>query len=76
MKTWLLALGLGGILVGSIAALVWAWRRVDVEIPAIGWAALAAGAVLSILIGGGLMALSFYSARSGWDDQQRPPDQE
>ncbi len=33
-----------------------------------GWLALIAGVVGSVVLGGGLMALSFYSARSGHDD--------
>ncbi len=33
-----------------------------------GWVALAAGTLLSLALGGGLMALSFYSARRGYDE--------
>ena len=32
-----------------------------------GWIALIAGSVSMVVLGGGLMALSFYSARSGHD---------
>tara|TARA_B100001057_G_scaffold434816_1_gene464734 strand:- start:146 stop:391 length:246 start_codon:yes stop_codon:yes gene_type:complete len=34
-----------------------------------GWLAIIAGVVGSFLLGGGLMALSFYSAKSGHDDK-------
>jgi hypothetical protein len=51
------------------------WRRVDVEIPLVGWIAIGAGVVLSVLLGAGLMALSFYSARSGHDDRVRHPEE-
>ena len=34
-----------------------------------GWIALIAGAIGSVVLGGGLMALSFYSARSGYDEE-------
>lgn len=36
-----------------------------------GWmyAAMAGGAVFSLLVGGGLMALVFYSSRAGYDDE-------
>lgn len=34
-----------------------------------GWVALAAGTLLSLALGGGLMALSFYSARRGYDER-------
>ena len=33
-----------------------------------GWIALVAGSVGMVVLGGGLMALSFYSARSGHDE--------
>ena len=35
-----------------------------------GWmyAAMAGGVVFSLLVGGGLMGLVFYSARAGYDD--------
>ena len=33
-----------------------------------GWIALIAGSVGMVVLGGGLMALSFYSARSGHDE--------
>jgi len=34
-----------------------------------GWIALALGVVISIALGVGLMALTFYSARRGYDDR-------
>lgn len=37
-------------------------------IPLYGWVAIAGGTVLSLLVGGGLMALVFYSNRRGFDD--------
>ena len=41
-----------------------------------GWIALIAGSVGMVVLGGGLMALSFYSARSGHDEAawQDPDD--
>ena len=43
-----------------------------------GWIALGLGTVLSLLLGGGVMALVFYSARKGYDDRievdQNPED--
>ncbi len=42
-----------------------------------GWIALGLGTALSLLLGGGLMALVFYSARTGYDDRievDRNPD--
>jgi hypothetical protein len=38
------------------------------DIPLYGWFALAGGVLVSLLVGGGLMALAFYSSRHGYDD--------
>ena len=38
------------------------------SIPIYGWFAIAGGVVFSLLVGGGLMALVFYSNRHGYDD--------
>jgi hypothetical protein len=51
-----------------LAALVgfWAWQEVgEVAIGMHGWIALALGAALTFLVGAGLMALMFFSARCG-----------
>jgi hypothetical protein len=40
----------------------------DVSVPAAGYAAMAFGVLFSIVIGCGLMALIFYSSRSGYDE--------
>ena len=45
------------------------WRQMgQIELGLHGWIALIAGSVGMIALGGGLMALSFYSARSGHDE--------
>jgi hypothetical protein len=59
------------LLVAAVALVVHVWRATDVEIPAYGWAALAAGSFFSVLVGGGLMALVFYSSRAGYDEPPR-----
>jgi len=38
------------------------------EIPLYGYLAIAGGVLFSLLVGGGLMALVFYSNRHGYDD--------
>lgn len=38
------------------------------------WLAYGVGAFLSIVVGSGLFALTFYSARHGYDDIDRPED--
>ena len=46
-----------------------AWIRLGGdEIPLYGYAAIAGGVLFSLLVGGGLMALVFYSNRHGYDD--------
>jgi len=60
-------------LFGLLAASVWfagaAWEHLGGEpIPAYGYVAIAGGVLISLLVGGGLMALVFYSSRHGYDD--------
>ncbi len=60
-------------LLALLAVSLWfaavAWTHFDIgSMPAYGWAALAGGAVMSLIVGGGLMALIFYSSRHGYDD--------
>ena len=65
---WFVGLALLAFLMGAIAYAIYAWNRVEpVGIPAIGWLFLIAGVVLTLLVGGGLMALMFYSNRKGRD---------
>ena len=46
-----------------------AWIQFDGgSIPVYGYVAIAGGVVMSLLVGGGLMALVFYSNRHGYDD--------
>jgi predicted transporter len=52
---------------------VTAWNSVgDIEMSKHGWIALGLGTFFSLLIGCGLMALMFYSNRSGNDDAADP----
>jgi hypothetical protein len=45
-----------------------AWMQFTGDIPLYGWVAIAGGVIFSLLVGGGLMALVFYSNRHGYDD--------
>ena len=69
MKTAALIAVLGAILIGAVIAIVSAWTKANVEISLFGWIVIGIGAVVSVLLGGGLMALSFFSARRGFDDR-------
>lgn len=64
------ALVLAVFLIAALAVAVLAWRALgEVEMGLHGWIALALGALVTLLLGGGLMALLFYSARRGYDDR-------
>ena len=69
MKAFALIAGLGGLLIVALlaAAFLW-WSLADVEISLHGMIALALGCLISLLLGGGLMFLVFYSSRHGHDD--------
>jgi hypothetical protein len=60
-------------LLALLALSVWfaaaAWTRLGGDdIPFYGYVAIAGGVLFSLLVGGGLMALVFYSSRHGYDD--------
>jgi len=58
-----------------VFAVVWAtmaWTSEDVTMSIHGWIALSLGTFFSLLIGCGLMALMFYSSRSGYDETATP----
>lgn len=58
-----------GLLAAVIIFVVSAWQEMGaVEMSGVGVGALVAGVVLSLVVGGGLMALVFYSSRRGYDD--------
>ncbi len=75
---------LAALIVLLILSLFWAvsaWNEgSSVEMSNHGWIALGLGTFFSLLIGCGLMALMFYSNRSGHDDvadpfrRRKPPD--
>lgn len=69
MKTLLLSLALGGILIGAVVWVIRIWIELaDVEMSGHGIVALVLGALLSLALGMGLMFLVFYSSRHGHDD--------
>ena len=61
-----------GVLIGFLALAIWygiyTWGVLgDVRMSAFGWYALVAGSLITIGVGGGLMALIFYSNRNNFD---------
>ena len=60
-------------LFGLLGLAIWfagtAWVHLGGDaIPPYGYVAIAGGVLFSLLVGGGLMALVFYSNRHGYDD--------
>lgn len=70
MRSAVVVIVLVGLLLISAGTAYWAWQEVGaVEIGTHGWIALGLGAALTFLVGAGLMALMFFSARRGYDDR-------
>jgi hypothetical protein len=67
MKVFLLTVSLGGILAAVMFGVLADWDASAMSIH--GWIALTLGTLLSLALGGGLMALVFHSARKGYDDR-------
>jgi hypothetical protein len=67
VKVFLLTVSLGGILAAVMFGVLTGWDASAMSIH--GWIALMLGTLLSLAIGGGLMALVFYSARKGYDER-------
>jgi hypothetical protein len=70
MRTFLIIAPLFAILALAIwfAGAAWAHLGGD-AIPLYGYVAICGGVLVSLLVGGGLMALVFYSSRHGYDDE-------
>jgi len=65
---WITLIVLAGFLAGGIYFAVHAWNALaGTSMPPAGWIFLVLGAVFTLLLGGGLMALLFYSNRAGKD---------
>ncbi len=68
MRSWLAVIPLFALLVLAFWFAGTSWMHLHGEIPFIGWLAIIGGAAFALLVGGGLMALLFYSSRHGYDD--------
>ena len=67
----ILSIVLLAILAFSVGGLAVAWRMAgNTAMSVHGYVALAIGVVASLALGGGLMALAFFSSRRGYDDEQ------
>jgi hypothetical protein len=69
MRKLLILVPLFALLAVSLWFAASAWLHFDNGgIPLYGYVAIIGGVVMSLLVGGGLMALVFYSSRHGYDD--------
>ena len=69
MQTALVIILLLAILAGAVFVGHYGWVSAgDVTMPAWGWLMLGLGIFFTLLVGGGLMALVFYSSRAGFDE--------
>lgn len=65
---WFAIVVLLGFLAGAIAYAVHAWKAMSgTTISPLGWLFMALGVFFTLLVGGGLMALVFYSSRHDYD---------
>ncbi len=67
MGGWIAIAAMGVVLGASIWFLFYGWNLTDANIDTNGYIALTLGIVLSMVLGGGLMALLFWSNRKGYD---------
>jgi hypothetical protein len=65
---WFAIVVLLGFLTAAVAYAVRAWTALDgVQISPAGWIFMGLGVLFTLLVGGGLMALVFYSSRNDFD---------
>ena len=65
---WLALVVLLAFLGASIWYAVYSWNAIGVaHMSTFGWFALIAGSFITVAVGGGLMALVFYSSRNNYD---------
>ena len=68
LSGWIAIIVLAGFLAGGVLYAIHGWSAVpSTTIPPLGWTFLILGVVVTVLVGGGLMALLFYSSRKGKD---------
>ncbi|MBV9572260.1 MAG: hypothetical protein JO056_13555 [Alphaproteobacteria bacterium] len=64
---WFVVIALLAMLVAVIWMAVHIWNSVSAQMSGMGWGMLILGVIFSIVVGGGLMALVFYSNRNNYD---------
>lgn len=70
MRNLYLVIPLFALLAAAVWFLVTTWTHIGgPDMPLYGWFAIGDGVLLSLLVGGGLMALVFHSNRKGYDER-------
>jgi hypothetical protein len=65
----ILVTALFALLALSVWFAAYSWTHLGGDpVPTYGYVAIAGGVLFSLIVGGGLMALVFYSSRHGYDD--------
>jgi len=65
---WITIVVLFALLAWALWYAVWGWGALaGVGVSTFGWVMLVLGVLVTILVGGGLMALLFYSSRKNYD---------
>jgi hypothetical protein len=65
-----IVIALFALLIGAVYYAVGIWNALDAaDMPGWMYGAMFGGVFFSLLVGGGLMALVFYSSRAGYDDE-------
>ena len=73
MKVWMTISALLALLQGAIYVGYVGWNLTDVAMPLTGYVAMGLGIIFTAVVGGGLMALMFYSSRHGYDEPPSKP---
>ena len=73
MKSLWIVVPLFALLIAALWFAATTWTQFGDAVPFWGWFAIGGGVLFSLGIGGGLMALMFYSARHGYDDPDGHP---
>ena len=64
---WVAVIVLGGLFGAAVWFAFYGWNLVPNEMDTNGYVAMALGILFTVLLGGGLMALLFWSHRKGFD---------
>jgi hypothetical protein len=67
--SWIILIVLLSLLIATGVIIYRGWTLGDgPDVPGFGYAAMAFGVIISLVVGFGLMALVFYSSREGYDE--------